>query len=288
MDFIHQFSGAWSDPQMRHALVVHWPVVLSVLCMLLTLALALWGARNTTLKVITILACVALTVAGYIGLQSGERAENATGELSPAAEAVLEEHEELGEKVPLFAAVCAGLALLTIIPHKMVRVGSAAASFLACAGTAAWIANTAHHGGLLVYEHGVGTPPEVDAATAPATAPSSTSTTPPIDPNDPRLAFFREQVHPILADHCTPCHNPARVARGKSGKLDQTTLDGLLKGGRSGPAIVPGKPADSLLIQRVRGLDPEEDRMPPPPDPALTPEQIALLEQWIADGAIWP
>ena len=51
-------------------------------------------------------------------------------------------------------------------------------------------------------------------------------------------------------------------------------------------AIVPGKPEESLLIQRVRSDDEsDEDRMPPPPNAPLTADQIAILEQWIRSGA---
>jgi hypothetical protein len=286
MDFLSDFSKTWSDPQMRHAMIVHWPIVLSFVCMLLSLGLVCTRAKTVTLKVITLAACVMLTGSGWMGLNSGERAENATGQLSEAAHDLLEEHEELGEKVPLLAAICAGLVLITFIPYPAIRMGAAITALLASGGTAIWIANTAHHGGRLVYEHGVGTP-EVSGFSAPAANPDSASTQigPPIDADDPRLAFFRDEVEPILAASCQTCHNPKRAR--KSGGLDQTSHERLLRGGRTGPAIVPGKPEASLMIQRVRGVDPDEDVMPPPPDPPLTADQVATLEQWIRDGAVW-
>jgi mono/diheme cytochrome c family protein len=99
------------------------------------------------------------------------------------------------------------------------------------------------------------------------------------------MAFFRDHVAPILAQNCVTCHNPRRVAAGKSGKLDQTSRDGLLAGGKSGPAITPGNPDESLLMHRVRGDLPGQDIMPP--DGKLTDAQIATLAQWIRDGAVW-
>lgn len=102
---------------------------------------------------------------------------------------------------------------------------------------------------------------------------------------DAQLAFFRTEIAPILSSCCLNCHNPTRARR--SGRLDQTSREALLTGGRSGPAIVPGDPAASLLVHRVRGDDLERDPMPPPPRDPLTPEQIAALEQWIRNGAAW-
>jgi len=132
-------------------------------------------------------------------------------------------------------------------------------------------------GGLLVYRHGVGTPGSGVAATsAPSVVDAST--------NSQWASDFRAEVWPIIEGHCIKCHNPDRVARGKSGKFDQTTLAALLKGGRSGPAIVPGKPEESLLLKRVRGELPDAETMPPPPNPALTPEEISTLERWIREG----
>lgn len=281
MEFLDDFSRTWADPQLRHALIVHWPVVLSALSVLLTLALLVAGGRNATLRVITLLCCLAMMAGAYMGSQSGSRAENSVGTLSSEAHHLLEEHEELGEKTPLFAAVCAGLVLLTFIAYKPLRVSAAALGFVCCAGTAGWIANTAHHGGLLVYEHGVGTPQTASPAEPIPTGSDGQAN----QPSAEAAAFFRQTVWPILSEHCIGCHNPQRA--GRSGGLDQTTRATLLKGGRHGPAIVPGKPDESLLIRRVTGADPERDRMPPPPDPPLSAQQIEALKQWIRDGAAW-
>ena len=153
-----------------------------------------------------------------------------------------------------------------------------AAAWLAVAGSlfaAAWVASSADHGGRLVYEHGAGTPDRIAGLVA---ADASAA-----DDQDARITYFDRVVRPILVENCLRCHNPKRAER--SGGLDQTTIAGLLAGGRSGPAVVPGRPGESLLIQSVRGTDP--DLLMPPGDEQLSDEQVTALERWIAEGAVW-
>src|SRR5262249_33698137 len=74
------------------------------------------------------------------------------------------------------------------------------------------------------------------------------------------LAFFETKVRPSLAKHCYGCHS--HQAKKSRGGLWIDHRDGLLKGGDSGPAFVPGKPEQSLLIKAIRYGD-ESLRMPP-------------------------
>src|SRR5690348_5854861 len=86
---------------------------------------------------------------------------------------------------------------------------------------------------------------------------------------------FNRDVRPILSNRCFKCHGPDL----KKGGLNLQARDSALKPrGRRGPAIVPGKGADSRLIERVSAADPAE-RMPPKGDP-LTPAQVATLKAW--------
>lgn len=89
------------------------------------------------------------------------------------------------------------------------------------------------------------------------------------------------QVQSILHDRCHSCHN----ARLLQGGLSLQTLTDVLKGGASGPALVPGSSRDSLLMQRVSGV--REPRMPFRKEP-LSPQDLALLRRWIDQGARWP
>ncbi|MFT4113153.1 c-type cytochrome domain-containing protein, partial [Silvibacterium sp.] len=97
-----------------------------------------------------------------------------------------------------------------------------------------------------------------------------------------RQAFYKEKIQPILSAHCYDCHS---ADGGSAGGLRVDDRAALLKGGRSGPAIVPGKPDESLLVQRVTTSDVKQ-RMPKSDDP-LTADQISQLKSWIADGAAW-
>ena len=97
-----------------------------------------------------------------------------------------------------------------------------------------------------------------------------------------RLEFFEKKVRPILKDHCHACH----AAETKpAGGLRVDDHKGLLTGGNNGPAILSGKPAESLLIKRIS--KDAKKRMPSEGDP-LTEEQVAILTKWVADGAVWP
>ncbi len=97
-----------------------------------------------------------------------------------------------------------------------------------------------------------------------------------------RLEFFEKKVRPLLVDNCFNCHSAN--TNSQSG-LRVDDRNGLVVGGRRGPAVVPGAPEKSLLIQAVRKVHPEV-KMPPKKE--LSEEQIADLTKWIKDGAAWP
>ncbi|MFN4261432.1 MAG: PSD1 and planctomycete cytochrome C domain-containing protein [Gemmataceae bacterium] len=96
------------------------------------------------------------------------------------------------------------------------------------------------------------------------------------------LAFFEKKVRPLLVDNCYNCHSANTNARGG---LRVDDRNGLLLGGDSGPAVVPGQPAKSLLLQAVRHTNP---KLQMPPKTQLSEEQIAILTKWIEDGVAWP
>src|SRR5688500_18908431 len=83
------------------------------------------------------------------------------------------------------------------------------------------------------------------------------------EPSDPRaVEFFEKRIRPMLAEHCGKCHSAEAAANRKlKGGLLLDSRSALLKGGDSGPAVVPGRAADSLL---VKALHYDGDvRMPP-------------------------
>src|SRR5437868_11484695 len=100
---------------------------------------------------------------------------------------------------------------------------------------------------------------------------------------DPKGAdFFEGRIRPVLVEHCYRCHSAEAQAKKKlRGGLMLDTRDGLLKGGDTGPALVPGKPKDSLLLQTLRYTG--DVKMPP--KGKLPDNVIADFEAWISRGA---
>jgi hypothetical protein len=92
---------------------------------------------------------------------------------------------------------------------------------------------------------------------------------------------FNREIKPILEKSCLQCHGHGR----SKGSFRIDSRETLLQGGDSGPAVVPGRSAESLLIELVMGFDP--DSQMPKKGTRLTPEQIGLLRAWIDQGAVW-
>ncbi len=92
---------------------------------------------------------------------------------------------------------------------------------------------------------------------------------------------FLLRVQPLLDSRCVSCHGPDK----QKGSLRLDSREALLKGGDIGPSVLPGKPAESLLLQAV--LHAKTDLEMPPKD-KLSPAEIAIFEQWIREGAPWP
>jgi len=103
---------------------------------------------------------------------------------------------------------------------------------------------------------------------------------------DTATEFFEKQIRPILVDRCEACHS---ASKGKTnGSLALDSRDGWLKGGESGPAIVPGKPSESLLISAVQ-YDADGLQMPPKEGGGkLSDREIEALSEWVQMGAIDP
>jgi hypothetical protein len=98
--------------------------------------------------------------------------------------------------------------------------------------------------------------------------------------DDPE-AFFELKVRPVLAGTCVKCHGATKA----SGGLRLDSREAMLKGGDDGPAVMPGDPKHSRLIQAIEHAD-KSLEMPPN---KLLPEAVrADLSAWVADGAKWP
>jgi len=109
---------------------------------------------------------------------------------------------------------------------------------------------------------------------------SLVSPVPAAAPADAGVEFFEKKVRPLLVQHCYSCHSTE--ARKQRGGLWLDTREGLRKGGDSGPALVPGKPEESLLLKAVRHA---ADVSKMPPKGKLPEASVADLEAWIKMGA---
>jgi len=95
-------------------------------------------------------------------------------------------------------------------------------------------------------------------------------------------AFFEKNVRPLLAAQCLGCHSAA--SQPIMGGLRLDSREHVLKGGGRGPSIVPGKPAESLLLQALRHT---AGPLKMPPGPKMKEADLAVLTQWVQMGAPW-
>jgi cytochrome c553 len=94
-------------------------------------------------------------------------------------------------------------------------------------------------------------------------------------------SFFESKIRPIFAGTCARCHGPEKASHGL--RLDSRPA--LLRGGESGPAIIPGDPDKSLLLQAIRH---SRDDLHMPPGKRLSDAVAADFATWIRRGAPWP
>ncbi len=95
------------------------------------------------------------------------------------------------------------------------------------------------------------------------------------------FTFFEAKVRPLLAQRCIECHGEKK----QKGDLRLDSKIGWQKGGESGAALVPGKPEQSLLIKAVSYVDKD---LQMPPKKQLAPEEVAVLKEWVKNGASDP
>src|SRR2546423_12162749 len=99
-------------------------------------------------------------------------------------------------------------------------------------------------------------------------------------PNPAAVEFFEREIRPLLVARCQSCHGEKKVRGG----LRLTERSAALKGGDSGPALVPGKPEQSLITRAVG----YQGDLKMPPTGKLSDREIAQLKRWVAQGAPWP
>ena len=153
---------------------------------------------------------------------------------------------------------------------------------------------TAHTGGTLTHGDGFLTeklPPKMrdwlGLSAVASKAPEAASGVPkPVragpgsaDPANP--AFYSVHVAPLLTRSCVSCHKPEK----HKGGLQVDSYEHLMRGGEDGAVVLPGNPKGSELLRRVRLPASDDDSMPSDGDKPLAPEEIQMIERWIAAGA---
>ncbi len=118
----------------------------------------------------------------------------------------------------------------------------------------------------------------------------SASATPTVGPATesaaPAPLSFNEHVQPILSEMCYHCHGPDSGTREAGLRLDRRD-DAVTARGDYDPAIVPGDPKASPLIERILSTDPDEQMPPPETHKTLKPHEIEILQRWIKEGAAY-
>ncbi|MGP0062141.1 MAG: DUF1553 domain-containing protein [Isosphaeraceae bacterium] len=100
-------------------------------------------------------------------------------------------------------------------------------------------------------------------------------------PSPEAVEFFETRVRPILAERCVNCHGPKK----QSGGLRLDSREAMIKGGDTGPAVVPARAEESLIVQAVSY---RHDELKMPPKGKLPDTDVAFLIRWVALGAPWP
>ena len=167
-EFLESIQQTFNDPVTRHAMLVHFPIVLSMVLVPFIFALPFLSPGKS--RIYRIILAISVFTTAVITWQAGEAGEEAEPIVqarlkSDVATEVLTSHATWGERIPLFLAGTSILVGLTLVPLRSIRVAASLASIAAILGCVVAVAVVAHEGGQLVYRHG--------AAGSPMSAPGN-------------------------------------------------------------------------------------------------------------------
>lgn len=265
MDAAEEPSDLWLFIGRFHPLIVHLPIGFILLAFLMELMAKMPKFRHLEQSVsfvlfLGILTSVGAAVFGYLLSLSGEYQGS-----------TLDWHLWLGLSTLAFAIIALVL--------KVKKVDTAYFTFLSA--SVICLTFTGHLGGNLTHgsDYLVRYMPNGLRAMAgmpPKTVKKSSQIT-----NLEEAIVFDDLIKPIMDNNCESCHNAEKT----KGDLRLDIKEGYLKGGENGPSLVPGQPAHSELIKRVKLSKDHEDVMPPEGKKPLSKDEIALLEWWITNEA---
>ena len=294
MEVLNEFIP---NTQELHAIAAHLPVALSMFGILFVAAALLLKMERDVLRWVASAVYLLLAATAYVAVETGEDSRSeVAGTVPQAIWEILDDHEEMAEYVWMFGVGTALLMAISALTRYMQRKVAGNASLIAALATAGWVGVTGHHGGTLVYQHGIGIPPDqvVEWRINP---PEREGGTPELSeeekaireedlipifdivPEEAEKISYVRDVEPLMEEVCTECHKEGDL----DSEYDMTTAANIIKGGEKyGASVIPGKPDESTLIKYVRGaLLPQmpEDEMP------LLREEVHMLRLWIFAGA---
>jgi uncharacterized membrane protein len=153
-ELFDSISQALANPQQRHAMIVHMPVAISVLGVVTLIVLAIVRGRSNPVRWLAAGMYFIAAVTAYMAKLSGFEASMMVEVFSPAFQDDLKHHKQLAENLPIAMLTQAILISLTALPKKKVRITMLVLSLVMSLWLAVWVAQTAHHGGEMVYVHG--------------------------------------------------------------------------------------------------------------------------------------
>ncbi len=278
---LNDLITAIQNPSMRHAILVHFPIVLSIIIIPFALLAALPQCKKSKIfPIITTLLLAAFALSAALAIKAGHNAESHLGNIIKVISQTVTEHEDAAEYLGYFGLAAALLSLLAFTPKpKLARIGKYL-TLIAAALIAAQVGKTAHLGGTMVYKYGAGTPNPMTKPQYEELNAIQSNENPESLVSDPRLLTFRKQIKPLLEDQCFGCHHPGA----KKTQLDLTSFRALQTTGKNSPIIIPGDPDGSFIISVLEWTG--KLKMPKGGD-QLTKEQITTIKKWIKDGAVW-
>ncbi|MBI5094025.1 MAG: hypothetical protein HZB26_16485 [Candidatus Hydrogenedentes bacterium] len=301
-----------TNPHMLHAIAVHLPIALVFLGIPLVYVCAVTSSERDILRWVTVGVYAVIAIAAYLAQLAGSAALDELKNIPDNVWTMINTHEEMGEKIWMFAVATMFLLALSSVKVSWFRTGTMTVAMIASLFTGAWVAVTGHYGGALVYQHGAGVIAPGAAETRESWAegrsrhrgrdrrpstrdPEGKGGEPgaageggalqlivvrPIDPAEASSVSYTKDIKPLLEQRCVPCHRPEKLRGG----FDVTSVPAILKGGEEkGPGIVKGNPDESPLVKYIRGEF--SPRMPNGRDP-LNEDELHLIREWISAGAV--
>ncbi|MCC7407710.1 MAG: hypothetical protein IT442_06535 [Phycisphaeraceae bacterium] len=203
-----------NDPHRQHAALVHFPVAVAFLGLVLLIIFLINLGRSSALRWSIVAVYLLALIAAVLAMRAGHASEEhivdqLKVQLTPAAQEILSDHEEMGEGVWMTLALPAILVAVSAV--RPLRVAGAVIALLAGLVAAGWIGYTAYLGGNLVYAHGVGVPPMTTPApppSQPAVVPSAPAPKPTPKP-EPVQVTPKPVPEPVAEPDTQPAAEPS-------------------------------------------------------------------------------